>query len=103
MLGVYPTGAPKHKTVATANLRLPYDFQILASVRYESGTIYTNDSGFPKPASRFATADLGGVFPISGAASVQVGVKNLFDRNYYYQEGFPEAGRNWYFNMRYQF
>jgi iron complex outermembrane recepter protein len=30
-------------------------------------------------------------------------VKNLFDRNYYYQEGYPEPGRNWYVNLRYRF
>jgi outer membrane receptor protein involved in Fe transport len=31
----------------------------------------------------------------------RTGVENLFDRNYYYREGFPEPGRSWYFNMRY--
>jgi iron complex outermembrane recepter protein len=35
--------------------------------------------------------------------NVQVGVKNIFDRFYYYQEGFPEPGRNWYCNVRYRF
>jgi iron complex outermembrane recepter protein len=103
MVGVYPTGSPKHKAVANATLNLPHAILMLASVRYEAGTITTNDSGLVIPASKFATADLGGVFPIYGGASLQVGVKNLFDRNYYYQEGFPEAGRNWYFNARYRF
>jgi iron complex outermembrane receptor protein len=30
-------------------------------------------------------------------------VKNLFDRNYYFNAGYPEEGRNWYFNLRYRF
>jgi iron complex outermembrane receptor protein len=34
---------------------------------------------------------------------MQAGVKNLFDRNYYYWEGFPEEGRNWYLTLRYTF
>lgn len=41
--------------------------------------------------------------PIYGGMSLQVGLKNLFDRNYFYNPGYPEAGRNWYFNMRYKF
>jgi iron complex outermembrane recepter protein len=65
--------------------------------------ITTNDSGFVKPASKFATADLGGVITIKGAATLQAGIKNLFDRNYYYQEGFPEAGRTLYFKTGFRF
>ncbi len=103
MLGVYPTGAPKHRILSTASIRLPRQLLLLATARYESGTITTNDSGFIIPASKFATADLGGIVPIFKGVNLQVGVKNLFDRNYYYQEGFPEPGRNWYCNMRYQF
>jgi iron complex outermembrane receptor protein len=103
MLDVFPTGTPKHKLVSTASLRLPHEVLLLAAARYEAGTITTNDSGLIVPASKFATADLGGMVPLYGGASLQVGVKNLFDRNYYYQEGFPEPGRNWYFNARYRF
>jgi iron complex outermembrane receptor protein len=103
MLGVFPTGTPKHKTVATANLQLPYRLLLLAAVRYESGTITTNDSGLIIPASKFATADLGGIVSIYKGIDIQIGVKNIFDRFYYYQEGYPQAGRNWYLNMRYRF
>jgi iron complex outermembrane receptor protein len=103
MQSVYPTGTPKHKAVAIATVRLPRDMSLLASVRYESGTITTNDSGLVIPASKFATADLGGVIPIVSGLNLQLGVRNLFDRNYWYQEGFPEPGRNWYVNMRYRF
>ena len=35
--------------------------------------------------------------------SLQAGVKNLLDRNYYYTAGYPEEGRNWFFNLRYHF
>ncbi len=103
MLGVFPTGTPKHKTLATATVRLPWSILFLATARYEAGTVTTNDSGRIIPASKFATADLGGIVPIHRGLNLQVGANNLFDRNYYYQEGFPEAGRNWYLNMRYRF
>jgi iron complex outermembrane recepter protein len=103
MLGVYPTGAPKHKVIGTASVRLPRQVLVLATARYESGTITTNDSGLIIPASKFATMDLGGIIPINAGLDFQVGAKNLFDRNYYYQEGYPEAGRSWYCSMRYKF
>jgi iron complex outermembrane recepter protein len=103
MPAVYPTGTPKHRVIGTASLRLPHQVKLLASARYDSGAFTTNDSGIPVPASKFATADLGGIVPIVSGMSLQLGIKNLFDRNYYFQEGFPEAGRNFYLNMRYRF
>jgi iron complex outermembrane recepter protein len=103
MQGVYPTGTPKHRVIGTAAVRLPRKIQLLATARYESGTITTNDSGLIIPASKFATADFGGIVPLYSGLDLRAGVKNLFDRNYYYQEGFPEAGRNWYMNLRYRF
>jgi len=32
-----------------------------------------------------------------------VGVKNLFDENYYVNYGYPEAGRIFYSNVKYKF
>jgi iron complex outermembrane recepter protein len=103
MPAVYPTGTPKHRAIGTASLRLPHQIKLLASARYDSGTFTTNNSGIPVPASKFATADLGGIVPVVSGMSLQLGIKNLFDRNYYFQEGFPESGRNYYLNMRYRF
>jgi iron complex outermembrane recepter protein len=100
---VFPTGTPKHRANTTANWNLPHDIVMLAAFRYESGA-YTIDNANKKfPASRFATVDWGMTLPITHVASLQAGVKNLLDRDYYYQEGFPEAGRNWYMNLRFRF
>ena len=107
MLPVFPTGTPKHRAVGTANLQLPRDIQLQAVARYEAGafttvTTKTNET-LIYPSSNFATMDLGGIFKLWENIRLQVGVKNLFDRNYYYQEGYPEAGRNWYFSTRCDF
>jgi iron complex outermembrane receptor protein len=103
MLGVFPTGTPKHKVVGTASFRLPHEMLLIAAARYESGTVTSNDSGLIIPASKFGTLDFSGIIPIRPGLDLQAGVKNLFDRYYYYQEGYPEAGRNWYTNLRYRF
>jgi iron complex outermembrane receptor protein len=100
---VFPTGTPMHKIVATGNLRLPREIMLMGSVRYESGRVDTNNSGDLVPASNYATVDFGGIIPVVKGMDLQVGARNLFDRFYYYREGFPEAGRNWYLNMRYRF
>ena len=77
--------------------------------RYEGGItlqdttyIRTSPSYLPFGTS-YGTVDLGAMVPVSAGFSVQAGVKNLLDRDYYYTAGFPEAGRNWYFNLRYRF
>ena len=98
--GVFPIGTPKHKTVATATMRLPRGATGLVSARYQSGAVAMSDNNLPLPAATFTTVDLGGTLPIRAGLSVQAGVKNLFDRNYYYWEGFPEQGRNWYATLR---
>ena len=35
--------------------------------------------------------------------TARIGVRNITDRNYYYNAGFPEAGRTWFTNIRYSF
>jgi len=97
---------PRNKLIVNAIMRLPHEVLAVANVRYESG-ITLQDTTY-SPASKpfgacYGTMDLGAVFPIRSGISAQAGIKNLFDRDYYYSAGFPEAGRNWYFNLRYRF
>jgi iron complex outermembrane receptor protein len=95
---------PKHRVVSTAEYRLPYNVQVLASARYEAGARrFNTTSRMIVPGSNYAVFDLGGVIPIRTGLTVRGGVKNLLDRFYYFSEGFPEAGRNWYLNLRYDF
>jgi iron complex outermembrane receptor protein len=101
--GVFPNGTPKHKTIGSATVRLPRGATGLVSARYQAGTVGMSDNSLPLPVSKFATVDLEATVPIRAGISVQTGLKNLLDRNYYYWEGFPEAGRTWYLTLRYKF
>lgn len=100
---------PKNKLIGTATMRLPHQVLAMASARYEGGitlqdTTYASSSPLYLPyAESYGTVDLGVVAPIRSGIIAQAGVKNLFDRNYYYTAGYPEAGRNWYLNLRYRF
>jgi iron complex outermembrane receptor protein len=44
--------------------------------------------------------DVAGVVPVTRGFRVQAGVKNMFDKNYFYTAGYPEAGRTWFVNLR---
>lgn len=105
---ILPT-LPKNKLVGSATVRLPYKAIGVTLIRYEGGltvqdTTYSSTSPRYLPFSTAnATVDLGGTIPFYKTATLQTGVKNLLDRNYFYVPGFPETGRNWYLNLRYQF
>ena len=105
---ILPT-LPKNKFVGTVTYRLPHQILAIVNERYESGltlqdTTYATTSPFFLPLSEsYATTDIVAVVPIRFGMTVQAGVKNLLDRNYYYTAGYPEAGRNWFLNFRYRF
>jgi outer membrane receptor protein involved in Fe transport len=97
---------PKNKATFNATGELPHKILALATYRYEGGITLQDISYTPVRmpySASFGTVDIGTVVPIAAGFSMQVGVKNLFDRDYYYSAGYPEAGRNWYFNGRYRF
>jgi iron complex outermembrane receptor protein len=101
--GVFPTGTPKHKSRATITARLPHGAMGMLSAQYQSGAAGMSDNSLPLPEAKFTTVDLGGAMPLRLRMTLHAGIKNLLDRNYYYWEGFPQEGRNWYFTFRYQF
>ena len=107
-IGILPS-LPKNKVVGTATLRLPRQILAILNQRYESGillqdTTYATTSPLFLPRSEaFATTDLIAIVPLHSGASLQAGLNNLFDRNYYFTAGYPEAGRNWFLNLRYRF
>jgi iron complex outermembrane receptor protein len=100
---------PRNKAIGTAALRLPHQVLAIVNERYESGlvvqdTTYAPASPLFLPRSEsYASTDIGVIAPIRLGVSLQAGVKNLFDRNYFYTAGYPEIGRNWFLNVRYRF
>jgi outer membrane receptor protein involved in Fe transport len=92
----------RNKLIANAIIRLPHEVLAIANARYEGGitlqdTTYKSGPGSMPYGAAYGTMDVGTVVPI------QAGVKNLFDRDYYYTPGYPEPGRNLFFNVCYRF
>jgi len=48
-------------------------------------------------------AGIAGMTRLYRQVEIQAGITNLFDRNYILVDGYPEAGRMVYINMRYRF
>ncbi len=105
---ILPT-LPRNKAIGTLTYRLPHQILAIVNEEYESGltlqdTSYAASSPLFRPYSEaYASTDLIAVVPIKAGLSLQAGVKNLLDRNYYFTAGYPEIGRNWFFNLRYHF
>ena len=99
---------PKNKVIFNATVRLPHEILAIGNYRYEGGIVLQDTTYRTAPnnlpwSTSYGTVDIGTVVPIYSGFSVQAGVRNLFDRDYYYTAGYPEAGRNWYVNGRYRF
>lgn len=105
---ILPT-LPKNKVIGTLTYRLPHQILAMVNETYEGGltvqdTTYTSTSPLFLPyGESFATTDLFVVAPIKAGIALQAGLKNLLDRSYYFTAGYPEEGRNWFFNLRYRF
>jgi iron complex outermembrane recepter protein len=96
----------KNKFVGNASFSLPHGILVMASFRYEGGIRIQDTNVIPTPnafGGTFGVLDIGTVVPIAAGFKLQAGIKNLLDRDYYYAAGYPQAGRNSYFNLRYTF
>ncbi len=63
---------------------------------------YSSSDGLQKTAG-FATVDLAFLYDLNESLSFQFGVRNLGDKLYEYDEGYPEAGRTFFLNASYTF
>lgn len=105
---ILPT-LPKNKLIGSVTARLPHQALASALVHYEGGltvqdTTYSSTSPRYRPFSTcLSTVELNGSVPFYRTATLQTGVKNLLDRNYFFTPGYPQEGRNWYLNLRYRF
>ncbi|WP_339774470.1 TonB-dependent receptor [uncultured Methylophaga sp.] len=95
------TDVPRHKVFVYASWHITQPFSVSATSQYESERYTTTDG--ERRADSFTTAGLRASYAFDKGVTARMGIENLFDKNYAYQEGFPEAGRTYYANLSYQF
>ncbi len=94
-------GIPKHSTFIYGKYNINEKFAYYASITAQTGQ-YSQNSGTYYETSGFATFDTKFIYNYDNL-TLEAGIKNLFDKNYEYDKGFPEAGREFFANLKYSF
>ncbi|MCS7316171.1 MAG: TonB-dependent receptor [Bryobacterales bacterium] len=101
--GIPPVGTPRHRLYGAVTGRIHARLLLYADAAYESDRLIRNDAGRLMRTRPFWLSGLGATVHLSSRLELQAGGGNLFDRNYWLMDGYPEAGRHGYFNLRYRF
>lgn len=95
------TDVPRQKLFAYVSWHLTQPLSLSFSSQYESKRYTTTDG--ERIARPFTVTDMRATYAMPQGFTARLGVSNLFDKDYAYQEGYPEAGRTYYANLSYQF
>lgn len=101
--GLLMIDTPRHKIHSALTCQLGPRVMLLADLGYEGGRFYQNEGGRFGRATNFARAGVGASALLHRQLELQTGLQNALDRNYFLAEGYPEAGRTAYINLRYRF
>jgi len=97
----YTTDTPEHSFYAGIKYSPISSVDIIPSIRYESER-YTAVDGSGESTS-YTVADLKVAYRPIKNLEISAGIKNIFDDYYYYNDWYPQEGRNYYANVRYKF
>ncbi len=93
------TNLPHNKVYAYLQYFMPVKgWSMVGSVEYDSQR-YSDASYAPAVATAFALVNFKEIYEIYPGVQLEAGVNNLFDKNWELEEGFPLAGRTFFFQM----
>lgn len=92
---------PQHKAFSYIEFKPLEKLSLLGSVEYQSSR-FSNTTG-TRIAKGFVSGNVLGVLQLPSGFSTEFGVKNIADRHYEYEEGFPEPGRTYFANLRFTY
>ncbi len=98
-----PVGSPRHRAYAAMVGRVHARLLLYADGTYESARPIRNDAGRLMRTPPYCVAAAGATVKLGSNLELQAGAGNVFDRNYWLMDGYPEAGRHGYLNLRYRF
>ncbi len=99
--GVQRTGIPRHSSFIYGKYNISSNLAYYANLTYQTGQFSQNNGVYYKTGS-FAKVDTKLIYNYKDF-TFEAGVKNLFDKNYEYDKGFPEPGREFFANLKYTF
>jgi iron complex outermembrane receptor protein len=96
--GLFLFGTPRHKLDVDAEARLGGGFFVGASLTYQS-SLFTSDRGTGNPIGVYALAGLKAGWRSDDGYGVTIGARNLFDRLYEFDAGYPGEGRSFFVTL----
>ena len=96
-------GVPKHDLLLYGTYAFSDALSFYGNMRYRKGVYSQDGSGNYLRVPSFTTFDLKASYEILKGLRAEAAVKNLFDRNYAYDLGFPEAGREFVLSLAYRY
>lgn len=97
------TDIPKHKLFVYAKLTPVKPLNIFASAEYNSARSYSPAANTYYKLKDFVVVNTKVGYEATQGLTLEAGVNNIFDRNYALNEGYPEPGRSYFFQAKYQF
>lgn len=95
------TDIPKHKFAAYAKYAPLSGLNLIADIEYNSQR-YSSTDGI-QVAGAFAVTNFKATYEFLKGLTIEGGVSNIFDRDYAFSEGYPEAGRSFFSSLVYKF
>jgi iron complex outermembrane receptor protein len=95
------TNVPEHKLFMYAKYTPVKPLSFLADMEVDSKR-YSSTNGI-RVANGFTVVNAKAMYEIIKGLQIEAGVKNVFDRNYFLDEGFPMPGRTYFSNLTYRF
>lgn len=97
------TDIPKHKLFVYGKLTPIKPLSIQASAEYNSARSYSPAANTYYKLKDFVVVNTKLGYEAMQGLTLEAGVNNILDRDYALSEGYPEPGRNYFFQARYQF
>lgn len=94
---------PKHQLFAFAQRELGGGFSLYGNMKFRKGAYEQKADKSYVINPTFTTFDLKAIYKATDAITAEIGVKNLTDKLYAYDLGFPMPGREFFANIGYNF
>ncbi len=94
---------PNHKLLGTVVATPWKRLQLVGAVTYESSRTSQNEAGTLMSLDGYTTVDAKASVSVTPVIALEAGGSNLFDTNYQLAEGYPQAGRIGFVNVRVDF
>ncbi|MDR3570112.1 MAG: TonB-dependent receptor [Syntrophobacteraceae bacterium] len=97
------TDLPHNKVFAYLQYFMPVKgWSMLASVEYDTNR-YSDASYAPAVASAYTLVNFKEIYEIYPGVTLEGGINNIFDENWELEEGYPQAGRTFFVQMRFKY